>query len=117
MDLDATLAKHGNRLGEIESFVEHIKGLMSGADGNVEKATDQIDQLLAFKSMVEDVLPMMEKAVMDVNVIAGDIAAIKTQLEPALAWIAEQQKATGPDEPKEAAELTAERSEAEQPAG
>ena len=33
MDLDATLAKHGNRLSEVESFVEHIKGLMSGEIG------------------------------------------------------------------------------------
>jgi hypothetical protein len=87
MDLDATLKKHDTRLGDIESFIEHIKGLMSGADGNVEKESDTLDQLVAFKSMFEGMLPQIEKTFMDVLTVTGDIDAIRKDLAPALAWI------------------------------
>jgi peptidoglycan hydrolase CwlO-like protein len=101
MDLDATLMTHGTRLKEIESFVERVKALMSGADENVSRASDQLDGLLAFKSEVEGMLPMIEKAVNDVSAVTADLAAIKQDLAPALAWIAERQKA---DEEAKAAE-------------
>lgn len=120
MDLDASLKKHGSRLDEIEKFVELVKGLMGGADDHVDKAADQLDEILAFKSMVEGLLPMIEKAVMDVGAVAADLAAIKQELAPALAWIAEQQKAgealtESPAHEPPAPE--AEQADPEQPAG
>lgn len=93
MDLDASLKKHGSRLDEIEQFVGHIKGMMSGADENVARATDQVDGLLAFKVSFEKALPDLEKAIKDVAVVVDDVGKIKADLAPVLAWIAEQQKA------------------------
>lgn len=69
-------------------FKAKVEGMMHGADGNVEKATDQLDGLLAFKSEVQGMLPQMMKATTDIAAIVSDIAEIKKQLEPALAWIA-----------------------------
>lgn len=89
MDIDAM----GTHIHCLLAFKDKIEGMMSGADGNVSRATDQLDGLLAFKSMFEGALPLIEKTISDVAVVVDDIAAIKKDLAPVLAWIAEQQKA------------------------
>jgi len=93
MDLDASLKSHGNRLTEIESFVESVKAMIAGSGSNAGQAPRDIDELMSFKSEFEAALPDLRKAVADTAALVDDVAAIKNDLAPALEWIAEQQKA------------------------
>lgn len=92
MDLDASIKSHSGRLAEIESFVEGLKAMMTGASDHVDHASETVDDLLAFKAQVQGMLPMLEKTAGDVSLVVADLSALKEQLGPALEWIAEQQK-------------------------
>lgn len=89
MDLDAAIKSHGGRLTEIEVFIADIKKMMSGGGEGKGSSTDDHGELLV---EIEDALPEIRKAIADTVTLADDIAAIRKDLAPALAWIAEQQK-------------------------
>src|SRR5258708_14566020 len=82
MDLDATLAKHGNRLGEIERFVERVKALIDGEPSPLQQtAIEEFEGLVAFKSEFESALPELRKAIADVAVVIDDMGKIKRSEE------------------------------------
>jgi ABC-type transporter Mla subunit MlaD len=89
MDLDVM----GKHIHSLLAFKGELEKMMEGSGGNVEKATDQLDQLMQFKSAVEASMPDIGKMVQDISTAVDDIAKIKTDLAPVLEWIAAKQKA------------------------
>jgi peptidoglycan hydrolase CwlO-like protein len=89
MDIDVM----SRQLRTLLDFKDRIEGMMESSDGNVERATAQLDRLMAFESLVEGLLPALEKTIADVAVVIDDVGKLKADMAPALAWIAEQQKA------------------------
>jgi ABC-type transporter Mla subunit MlaD len=99
MDLDVM----GKHIHSLLAFKGELEKMMEGSRGNVEKATDQLDQLMQFKSTVEDSMPDIGKMVQDISTVVDDIAKVKTDLAPVLEWIAAQQKAIDAAKAEEAA--------------
>jgi ABC-type transporter Mla subunit MlaD len=89
MDLDVM----GKHIHSLLAFKGELEKMMEGSGGNVEKATDQLDQLMQFKSTVEASMPDIGKMVQDISTVVDDIAKVKTDLAPVLEWIAAKQKA------------------------
>lgn len=89
MDIDVM----GKHIHSLLAFKGELEKMMEGSGGNVEKATDQLDQLMQFKSTVEASMPDIGKMVQDISTVVDDIAKVKTDLAPVLEWIAAQQKA------------------------
>jgi ABC-type transporter Mla subunit MlaD len=107
MDLDVM----GKHIHSLLAFKGELEKMMEGSGGNVEKATDQLDQLMQFKSTVEAALPDIGKMVQDISTVVDDIAKVKTDLAPVLEWIAAQQKAAEDLKAAHAAEAAAAASE------
>jgi hypothetical protein len=108
MDIDVI----GKQIRDLLVFKDKIEGLMGGADGNVAKPSDQIGELLAFRSEFESAIPDLRKAITDVAGLVDDLGKIKADLAPVLAWVAKHQEALAA-----AKEPAAERSESEHSAG
>src|SRR5216684_8078589 len=100
MDIDVM----GKHIHSLLAFKEMVEGMMKGADGNVEKASETLDRLVGFAAAVEATMPEISKAVSDVSIVVADVEAIKKDLGPALEWIAARQKA---DEEAKAAAASA----------
>lgn len=96
MDIDAI----GKHVSGLLAFKERIEAMIAGgppSDGRSPR--DDLDELMSFRRDFEDALPDIRKLITDVSSVVDDLAAVKKQLEPVLAWVAERQS-------KEAAEKT-----------
>ena len=76
MDIDAM----GKHIHGLLAFKDKIEAMIEGA--NVD----------GFMAEFNAAIPLMMKAASDVAVVIADLDAIKKELRPALAWIAEQQQ-------------------------
>jgi len=101
MDIDVI----GKHVTGLLAFKNKIEALIEGGDEHVDRASAQLDDLLQFKSMVEGALPDLRKAIGDIGLLTADIAKLREDFAPVIAYV-EAQKSAKARQSTEPAEKT-----------